>query len=196
MNDPTRYPLQWPVNVARTRASDRKRAAFKSGNWSVALSRLTRQLQLFGVDAFVLSTNQPLRNDGLPYAQTRSIEDTGAAVYFRLKGAQICLPCDRWLAIGENVRAITLHIQSVRAQGRYGVGTVEQAFAGYKALPSQAGEGEPWTTVLDLPITATREQIVAAHRIAALAAHPDRGGSADQMARINVARDKALAGLK
>ena len=70
------------------------------------------------------------------------------------------------------------------------------AFTGFKALPAQAGQGEDWRIVLALDDNATLEQIKNAHRLAAASAHPDRGGSSDQMARINTARDRALAELE
>jgi len=51
-------------------------------------------------------------------------------------------------------------------------------------------------TVLGLSWPCTKEQLTVAFKKAALAAHPDRGGSTEQMARINGAREvlaKALA---
>lgn len=39
---------------------------------------------------------------------------------------------------------------------------------------------------------ATRDEIVAAHRRALHAAHPDKGGSADELQRIDRARDLLL----
>ena len=187
------YPLQWPVSVPRTKSADRKRSQFTSKPWNTSLSELRNELRLLRARNEVISTNQPIRRDGEPYAQERRIDDPGVAVYFQLDGNQVCFPCDRWTSIAENFRAITLHIAAMRAQQRYGVGTASQAFAGYKALTAVAGEGESWWLVLDVPRAATEEQIHAAHRKLAMSAHPDRGGSPDQMARINTARDRALA---
>jgi hypothetical protein len=187
------YPLQWPVSVPRTKAADRQRSRFAQKPWNNSLRGLRNELRSLGATNEVISTNQPIRRDGEPFAQERRIDDPGVAVYFQLDGNQVCFPCDRWLTITENFRAITLHIETMRAQQRYGVGTARQAFAGYKALTAVAGEGEAWWLVLDVPRTATEEQILAAHRALAKRAHPDAGGSADQMARINTARDRALA---
>ncbi|MDT0575710.1 molecular chaperone DnaJ [Croceicoccus sp. F390] len=49
--------------------------------------------------------------------------------------------------------------------------------------------------VLQLPAGAGRQDIVAAHRRAVLDAHPDHGGSAEAMYRIDAARDLLLEQL-
>ena len=185
------FPLQWPMPVPRSKV--RGTPAFKARNWTESLALLRAELRRLGAQSIVISTNQQLRQDGEPYAQVRKIDDPGVAVYFRLDGDQLCFPCDRWSSIAHNLRAITLHIEAMRAQQRYGVGTAKQAFTGYKALTATAGESEPWWTVLGIPEDSNVDQVKAAHRSAAALAHPDRGGSADQMARINTARDRALA---
>jgi len=79
-------------------------------------------------------------------------------------------------------------IEALRGIDRWGVGTIEQAFTGYQALPAP----EQWWQVLGVSATATREQIDAAYRVKAKAAHPDHGGSNAAMARLNSARDQAL----
>jgi len=49
-----------------------------------------------------------------------------------------------------------------------------------------------WRDVLKIAGPATAEAIHGAHRAAAKTAHPDAGGSAQAMAEINDARDRAL----
>lgn len=189
------YPLHWPIMVPRTAAAKRKRSAFGTFPWNRAISQLQAELSRLSAFHVTISTNQPIRNDGLPYAQERRIDDPGVAVYFSLEGMPVCFPCDRWLTIAENMRAITLHIEAMRGQQRWGVGTAKQAFAGYKALTATAGEDEPWWTVLGVLSSATAAQVQAAYRIAVATAHPDRGGSDAQMARINTARDRAAVAI-
>ena len=185
------YPLRWPVAVPRSR--EQARPQFKAKTWNASLALLRAELRRLGAFNEVISTNQPLRADGEPYAAVRRTDDPGVAVYFTLNGEQLCFPCDRWTSIPENLRAITLHIESMRAQQRYGVGTARQAFTGYKALTATAGEEEEAFAVLGISESATEDQIRAAHRKLALTAHPDAGGSTDMMARVNSARDRALA---
>ncbi len=50
--------------------------------------------------------------------------------------------------------------------------------------------------LLDLPPSATREDIKAAHRRLIARVHPDAGGSADLTHQVNAARDTLLAGFR
>jgi len=51
----------------------------------------------------------------------------------------------------------------------------------------------PWWHVLDIPPTASSDEINLAYKTMAMNAHPDRGGSHEAMARLNKARDAALS---
>ena len=52
-------------------------------------------------------------------------------------------------AIEHNLRAIHKHIDAVRAQARWGVGSLAQAFAGFAALPEQAS-GRSYRDILGI----------------------------------------------
>jgi len=154
---------------------------------------LLRELRLIGVGDYnvVISTNVELRNDGLPYANRRPPEDPGAAVYFKLKGKPCVLACDKWNRVEDNLRAITKHIEALRGQERWGVGSVEQAFAGYTALPpAGSSPGQSWWNVLGCAHDAPFEICQEAYRQKARAAHPDNGGSHDAMVALNAAWDQ------
>lgn len=192
----TPFPLSWPAGVPRTAAHERGRAKFTSRNWNTALSELKTEIRRLGGDALIVSTNQPIRiGDGMPYAQERRIDDPGVAVYFALDGMPVCFPCDRWSTIAENLRAVVLHIEALRGQQRWGVGTARQAFAGYAALPASTEEN--WWDVLGLHRELTTvDDIQAKYKVLALRSHPDRGGSQEAMSRLNTARDRAIAEVK
>jgi len=153
------------------------------------LERLTNELRRLSVSSVIISSNLRVRQDGLPYSQqAKSLDDPGVAVYFKLKGAPRVLACDRGLSAAENMAAIAGHIEAIRAQDRYGVGSIEQAFAGYTALPPAASD---WWIVLGVPRTATLDQVDDTFKQLARTHHPDAGGSHEQMARIAAARDAA-----
>lgn len=57
------------------------------------------------------------------------------------------------------------------------------------ALPSPAEA----RALLDLPVSATRDEIVAAHRRLIARVHPDAGGTTALAARVNAARDVLIA---
>ena len=67
-----------------------------------------------------------------------------------------------------------------------GRGTMDQAFRGYVALPPTTDQ---WWIVLGVEPDATIEDIDAAFRRLSLTAHPDKGGSHEQQARLSMARD-------
>ena len=155
--------------------------------------RLDAELRRVGAAHIAISTNVELRRDGLPRSRQRAPDDVGAAVWFALAGQPRVLACDAWWTVAENLVAIAKHIAALRGIDRWGVGTVEQAFEGHKALPAVGGTtGEQWWTVLDVEPDATAEQIERAFRAAARTAHPDAGGSEDAMARLSLARAQAI----
>jgi hypothetical protein len=176
------YPLTWPPG--RPRAGFRPGAPFK-----VTLGRSVQDVQyevrMLGGTDLIISTNMPLRKDGLPYTKY-SIYDPGAAVYFTYKKRQVCFACDRWNSLEGNMRAISLTINALRGIERWGSGDmVEQAFTGFAALPSPE---QPFQ-VLGVGAHASKEEIERAYRLLASKHHPDRGGDEHEMARINRARD-------
>jgi hypothetical protein len=65
--------------------------------------------------------------------------DPGIAVYFTLGKKRVVLACDKWAAPQENIYAIAKHVEALRGQDRWGVGSIEQAFAGYMALEERTG---------------------------------------------------------
>mgnify|MGYP000712282402 CR=1 FL=1 len=153
----TRYPLTWPAGWKRTPTAQRARARFRSGRTELSIYEATQRLQgelerlERGIGGVVLSTNVETRLDGMPRSDRRAPADPGAAVYFRLKGQPRCLACDKWDRVADNIAAIAAHIEAIRAVDRYGVGTLDQAFAGYAALPAPAmGIGTLNTRVLQV----------------------------------------------
>jgi hypothetical protein len=205
-----RYPLAWPLGWARTPASHRQRADFgkstrvASGDriiekrTRVSLSDAARRLEteidrLGGADA-LLSTNLKIRLDGVPRADQGEPVDRGAAVYFTLKKQDICLACDKWDRVADNIAALAQHIDALRRIERYGVGKLEQAFRGYVALPPSPGI--EWWAVLGVSRDATLAEVEDAFRRQALIVHPDRGGSELEMSRLNEAREAARRALR
>lgn len=196
------YPLQWLAGRART-----PRWMVEPSKFDVSFARardnIINEVKLlvggrWGADPMtVISSNVALRRDGLPLANQRQPEDCGVAVYFLYKKRQMCFACDRWDKVEHNMQAIAKTIEALRGIARWGSGDMlEAAFTGFMALPAPgaAGSGErAWWVVLNVPADADRDAVMASYRRLASAMHPDRGGSAAEMAAINRARDQALA---
>lgn len=196
------HPLSWPHGWPRTTSYERRRASFgktqtSGSGWkskaqlSIAdgLRRLMEELDRLGVEdgSVVVSTNLKLRVDGLPRSDQGEPSDNGVAVYFRLLGKDQVLACDKWDRAADNIAAIAAHIDAIRRQERYGVGTMAQAFAGYAALPHMPAEAQKrsWFVVLGVAPDAPLSECEAAYKRAAKDAHPDFGGSSEKMAVLN-----------
>lgn len=199
---PTSWPLAWPARQKRTEPWQRVRAPFHSGqgfekkrlSLQDARVRLEREITLLGATLPVLSTNVELRLDGIPYSNRRAVEDHGAAVYFQLRGKPIVLACDRYDRVEDNIAALAAHIDAMRKIERHGVGTVEQMFAGFTALPPAMSLTD-WRAELDEPTTL--EEAEATYRAKAFGSHPDQPtGSHAAMSRLNAAIDEARRALR
>lgn len=220
MNDEIKaaaFPLDWPKTTLRTPRSDRKVSRFHSDGGALSVAAANRRLkqelkQLFVGDRFVVSTNQALRRDGEPLSSSKAPDDPGVAVYFVHRGRHRVMCCDAWSTVAGNIAAIAAHIDAVRAQLRYKVGTVEQAFAGFALPPASTPPSptsdlkRPWREVLgfeaDWPkLWAARtpaeqlEFVDLRRRDLAFNLHPDRGGSAEEMVELNLAVGAARAEL-
>lgn len=197
MGSETREPLSWPLGWPR--ANYRKRAPFKC-TFGVARQDLADELDRLGAKDPILSSNLPLRLDGQPRGDAANPPDPGVAVYFTLKGKRLVLACDRWDRVEHNIRAIAKHVDSIRGQERWGVGSIERAFTAYAALPAPGAQPAPrqWRAVLGIEpfVSVWPAMILEKFRELARERHPDRGGSAEAFVELTRARDEALAELK
>lgn len=179
------YPLQWPAGKPRIHAP--KRSVFRTTH-GVACQFVLGEIRRLGGALPVISTNIPLRKDGLPYATYRTPDDRGVAVYFRYRDQQMCFACDKWDIVHDNIYAVGKTIEALRGIERWGTGEmVQQAFTGFVALPSNSH----WD-ILGVKAGSSREEVERAFRQKAKVLHPDAGGSSDAMATLNDARANAL----
>lgn len=223
MPDVRSYPLTWPIRIPRTAEYHRKEARFgrmvdqtrrradgthssykSKKKWTFAMARddLLAELERLGVVEAVISTDMPLRLDGLPKGNARDPEDPGVAVYFKRRivaaGGRAgevrsyTMTCDQYDRLADNTRALVLTIESLRRIERHGSSDLmEQAFSGFTALPPARTGVRPWRDVLGFVGDVTREAVEFRYKKLLLVHHPDRGGTHEQMAEINDAIDRA-----
>lgn len=145
-----------------------------------------------GATGGIISTNVPTRNDGMPRSGLSQPGDRGVSVYFKFKGRDVALACDKWNRVEDNLWAIACHIETLRSQERWGVGTLEQAFRGYMALP--AATGRHWSEVLGVSHGESIENIATAYRARSKVCHPDVcGGKRDAWDELEAAYKTARA---
>jgi len=196
MSEQTRFPLSWPEGWPRTPRHLRKDSNFRRATNFAARMRsmeevcngLAGELSRLGASKEVLSSNVKSRLDGRPYSGQAPPDDPGAALYFQFKGRPVSLACDKWKRVEDNIWAIFKHIEALRGQDRWGVGTIEQAFRGYMALPAIGqSSGIHWWQTLGVPVNASADQVKEAYRILVRKHHPDAGGEVEFFHRVQEA---------
>lgn len=190
------YPLCWPSGYPRTK--NPMDSAFGKHSFARVRDELLHELNLMGATRVILSTNIPLRKDGIPYSNMAQPKDCGVAVYFFWKDQQRVLACDKWRTIENNLRALTLAISAMRGLSRWGVSQImDRVFQGFTALPEP--EKKSWRRVFgvqfrDKPLT--REEVEKMYKEGMRASHPDMGGSHERAADLNWAIQEARKELK
>jgi hypothetical protein len=190
------FPLAWPPGWKRT-TTGRKDAQFINRDKRYigivdGVHRVLDELRRLGVkeDDVIISTNVRPTLGGRATEGTGKIPDPGVCVYWKAKsGEQRCIAVDRYTGVAGNLGAVAATLEAMRAIERHGGAEIlERAFTGFTALP---GPEQPWE-VLGISSQATKEEVDKAYKRLAHKHHPDRGGDAEQMTRINRARDALL----
>lgn len=183
------YPLHWPAGWPRTKLPQSSRF---DGTFARIRDELFAEIGKLGGRYPVLSTNIPLKRDGMPYVPQKEPADTGVAVYFERRGRQMVFACDKWNRVRDNMRAIQRTIEAIRGIERWGASEMmERAFQAFEALPPP----QSCWDILGLRPGASRDAIEKAYREKARRAHPDAGGSNHAMAELNRARDEAMRAI-
>lgn len=188
------YPLYWPEGWKRSKYRERSR--FQTG-FGAARKLLFQELGHMGAQKVILSTNIPLRNDGMPRSgMVPDGADHGVAVYFDRKGKDMVFACDKFDRAYDNIYAIAKTIDAMRGIERWGASDMmERAFSGFKALASE-NPVQSWWVILGIEATASPAEIDAGYKKQMRICHPDAGGSHDAMVSLNLAKEQALAATK
>lgn len=188
------YPLSWPAGWKRV--TIRANAQFKHAGSQipidVALKRLEYELTRARADHAVLSSNCPRRVDGSMRLDQKPT-DPGVAVYFTRAGARVVFACDKWKRVADNIAAIAAHLEAIRGQERWGVGTSDQAFKGYLALPAP----KSWRGILAVDPDTTLEEAEYAYKVAVRTEMETAGSDHhERMIELNLAIARARSEFK
>jgi hypothetical protein len=201
--------VQWPGK--QTPAWSRQRSRF-SARYSQTLALLERELEQLGATNVVLQValeGKHIRQDGKPRAGAPQPTHPGVILSFNTPQGALSFPCDTYDRWEDNIRAIALTLEHLRAIDRYGVTKHGEQYTGWKALPPApaspsngmtpdeaaayiarhaGGEcGKPYYSPTDLLNSRTICD-VAYHR-AARNLHPDTGGSHEDFVRLQHAAE-------
>lgn len=182
------YPLCWPIDWKRTKFPQRSRF---DTSFAVARDAVVHELRLMGGKQVIISSNVPLKRDGMPYANVK-VEDSGIAVYFTYEGIQMVLACDKWNRVECNMQAIRKTISSLRMIPEWGVSDMlKRAFTGFKAIENDSAT-KSWEEILGVQKGANASEIKEAYRKQVMQHHPDKGGNSETFHKIQKAYEQAL----
>ena len=186
----------------------RQRAQFRA-NWSATLEQLGRETDKLGARLVVLQvdvTDQWIRRDGMLHARAQ-VGSPAVRVAFESRHGPLTYAADRYDRWQDNLRAIVLSLEALRAVDRYGVSSRGEQYKGWTAIAATA---QPVAmAVIDAARLLAEETDFAfkpadlivepalvrrAFRGAMFRNHPDHGGDGAKLDRITAARDLLLNG--
>ena len=172
------YPLKFPLGWKRTIRRDKRSSQFRC-TFGRARDYLINEIRLLGGTKPIISSNLMLRNDGLPYAMSKQPEDTGVAVYFTRKNKEVCIPCDKWIKVEDNLYAVSLCINALRSLDRWGAkDMVDASFQGFLMLEQPKG------TIQYFEDCVNKDMIENRYKILRKELHPDVGGTNEEFAEM------------
>jgi hypothetical protein len=164
-----------------------------------ATNRIKRTLiDRVDADDWRISTAAPHRQkDGRPYADANP-DDPGAVVRWSKDGEQFAVACDHYTTLRDNIRAIGLYIEEKLTMANRPVVTGQDEFATAR-LPSGdeddvVAAGPPPHEVLGIPEDAPDEVVKGAFREKTKGSHPDAGGDAEALQRVQRTKVAMLDG--
>lgn len=185
----------WPGERTRRPVASRF-----SAKWGDTLALLKRELRHLDARNLVLQidvTERDIRQDGYPRANARP-SSPGVVINFDSKYGPLRYFADYYNDWQDNVRAIAVTLENLRAIDRHHVLKRGEQYTGSKALPAStapamtaeqaaqllAGYGTYHHEIL----LRDPSRVQRAYRIAAQSAHPDTGGSTEEFQRLQEAK--------
>lgn len=192
---------QWPGG--RNKGHLAKSGTFKA-SWLQTLDLLKYELGKLRAKNVVIQIEDPethkrMRNDGsmtLPDKYWR--DKSGVVLTFESPKGNISMPCDRYDHWRDNLRAIALSLEALRAVDRYGVTRGNEQYRGWTQIGNGNGKMDRASafrlieTLSGAPIKlpATVETIAAIIKTLKVAHHPDKpGGSHETFVAIGQAEE-------
>jgi len=194
----------WPGDREKTR----QRARFDS-SYAQTLTLLADELRRLAARQVVIQagfSSSDIRNDGWPRSNAKKPVDPGVILSFQSKHGPLSYPCDRFNEWQDNLRAIALSLQALRAVDRYGVTRRAEQYRGWTQLPpppppkpafggfrSKQAAAEWLCWAADSIFSAStfvrsKDERDKAIRIAQRRLHPDVGGNHEDFVKIEHAK--------
>jgi hypothetical protein len=120
----------------------------------------------------IISSNLELRLDGNPRSNQKQPDDRGVAIFFKRSKQDMALACDIYTTVEDNLWALCRTLDALRQIERDGSPSlINRAFKGFAALPDP--NTKKWFEVLNLPETASNDDVKRSYFNLARQYHPD-----------------------
>jgi hypothetical protein len=191
--------VQWPGEKTR----NRRRSQFNT-LYSKTLQLLERELEFLRAKQVVIQADceaSEIRRDGQLRADAR-LRGPGVILTFESSKGPLSFPCDTYPDWQDNIRAIALALEALRAVDRYGVTRRAEQYKGWSRLP--APETNEFPSVHDAAAFILQASAIAGavsnilqfmdsmarhYRYAAARLHPDRNnGSSAEFVKLQAAK--------
>jgi len=136
-----------------------------------------------------------IRNDGWPFSKANPA-GPGVVLSFTSKNGELSFPCDTYKAFDDNLRAIVLALEALRAVDRYGVTQHAEQYKGWSRLPPapqnmRATDALAFVALHSGIQPQASDQFEKAYRVAAKKLHPDNQQTGDEGQFIMLQQAKA-----
>jgi hypothetical protein len=191
---------QWPGE----RTKEREYARFKA-SWLQTLDLLEYELGKLRASHVVIQIEDPeahkrMRNDGsMTLADKHWPDKAGVVLTFESPKGNISMPCDRYRYWRDNLRAIALSLEALRAVDRYGVTRGNEQYRGWTQIGNGNGKMDRAAAAAFLGalrnysaqtvLSWDTERVRAVCRDAKISNHPDKGGSHETFVAIGQAEE-------
>lgn len=196
----------WPGT--KTDSWKRKASLFKAA-YSKTLDLLEGELKKIAAKDILIQTwlqREQIRNDGWPKSNAAKPKEPGVILTFVRAGKTVSMPCDKYRDWEDNLGAIALSLQALRAVDRYGVTQSGEQYRGWESLPPPSTSVEMtdeiaeeiisrWSSVPKEWIRKDPVQAATAIREAIKRTHPDKGGRAEDFLSVQKAAN-AMRGMR
>jgi hypothetical protein len=175
-------PLDRPLSA---RLRDFSASPFRA-SWSKTVALLARELRMLSAKRAVMELDMDetdFRLDGLPRANAYA-RTPGIVLSFESRHGPLRYEVGTYAHWEDNVRAVALALEALRAVDRYGVTRSGEQYRGWRQLP--AGSGEP-SADHGHALIDEHGGVTAALK----ATHPDHGGDPDEFRAVMAAKGSA-----
>lgn len=182
--------VTWPGVMTKRRVVSNFSALLR--NTLTLMHTELRQIKARDVVMQIALEERQFRQDGYPRAGADP-EHPGIILSMNTPDGALSFPCDSFVHWEDNLRAIVLTMEKLRAIKRYGVATNGEQYAGWKALDAPRPEPAAFSTRDEAEHYLYQASKLGDPRIQPLGvviraakrnAHPDTGGSTDLFRRV------------